>query len=450
MPDDSMPLSVDAVLSLAPDPASAKAARGLVSPAQWPTLGVNDAAVWGECQGSGAKPYQTQVDLAGPAFRCSCPSRKFPCKHGLALMLLRAEQGTLFKIGDAPAWVSEWLASRVDKAQKKEEREQTRAAAPADAEAAATRERQREAQRWARIEGSAQELQRWLADQIGTGLGVRSPAQRAVWQTMAARLVDAQAPGLGQRLREATEGLGQGADWPERTLRRLGLLQLACDAISRRETLPEDVQADLRLLVGWPIDKAEVLATGPRVRDHWTVLGVAAEERDDKLTERRAWLQGERSGRRALLLDHAHGGRGFDQPWFAGTGLEATLVGFPGASAQRALVDEPGPLASDPVWPTTTVAQEWASVAARVAACPWVSLHPMVLPGLVPLQADGAWWGVAEGRAWPLAANPAVGWSLLAHAGGAPLTLMGEWDGERLRPLTAWGAQGLWQWSTGE
>jgi uncharacterized Zn finger protein len=25
------------------------------------------------------------VDLSGPAFRCTCPSRKFPCKHGLAL-----------------------------------------------------------------------------------------------------------------------------------------------------------------------------------------------------------------------------------------------------------------------------------------------------------------------------------------------------------------------------
>ena len=39
-------------------------------------------------RGAGKTPYQVSVDLTGPAFRCSCPSRKFPCKHGLALLLL--------------------------------------------------------------------------------------------------------------------------------------------------------------------------------------------------------------------------------------------------------------------------------------------------------------------------------------------------------------------------
>jgi hypothetical protein len=112
---------------LAPDAASAKAARGLTGATQWPVRGHNEAAVWGECQGSGAKPYQTQVDLGGPAFRCSCPSRKFPCKHGLALLLMRAENATGFGSGEPPAWVADWLASRVQRAQKSEARETERA-----------------------------------------------------------------------------------------------------------------------------------------------------------------------------------------------------------------------------------------------------------------------------------------------------------------------------------
>ena len=86
-----MVLTIDEVLALAPDAASAKSARGLTSTGQWPLLGSDASSVWGECQGSGARPYQTQVDLSGPAFKCSCPSRKFPCKHGLALMLIRAQ-----------------------------------------------------------------------------------------------------------------------------------------------------------------------------------------------------------------------------------------------------------------------------------------------------------------------------------------------------------------------
>ncbi|MGH3171654.1 MAG: SWIM zinc finger family protein, partial [Trebonia sp.] len=69
---------------LAPDGSSARAARGLAKAAPWTGTGATDDAVWGLCQGSGANPYQTVVDLTGPAYKCSCPSRKFPCKHGLA------------------------------------------------------------------------------------------------------------------------------------------------------------------------------------------------------------------------------------------------------------------------------------------------------------------------------------------------------------------------------
>jgi SWIM zinc finger len=49
--------------------------------------------VWGLCAGSGKRPYQTVVDLTGPAYKCSCPSRKFPCKHALALLLNWADDG---------------------------------------------------------------------------------------------------------------------------------------------------------------------------------------------------------------------------------------------------------------------------------------------------------------------------------------------------------------------
>ncbi len=43
----------------------------------------------GECKGSGKSNYITSVDFIepdAPVCRCSCPSRQFPCKHGLALL----------------------------------------------------------------------------------------------------------------------------------------------------------------------------------------------------------------------------------------------------------------------------------------------------------------------------------------------------------------------------
>jgi len=431
-----MLLTMEGVLALAPDDSSAKAAKGLTSPAKWPLLGADERAAWGECQGSGTKPYQTQVDFNGPAFRCSCPSRKFPCKHGLALLLMRSQDGSLFREGSAPAWVDEWLASRGEKAQKKELKQLERATAPVDPQAA----ERREAQRWQRIEGAAQELRRWLSDQLACGLGSLTSEQTRGWQTMAARMVDAQAPGLGQRVRDAAEGVRQGEDWPERTLHRLGLLQLACDALARRPQLSESVQADLRVVAGWPQDKAEVLAQGERVADRWTVLGTIHEEREAKLVERRAWLHGERSGRRAWLLDHAFGGKGFEQAWVTGTCVEASMVFFPGASSLRALA-EPSPEApSAPHWPRAAPGEEWRSVAARVAACPWVGLHPFVIDGAVPVRAGTRTLAVAGGRALPLLLGDADTWSLLAASGGHALQLFGEWDGRALRPLTAWRA----------
>src|SRR3954471_17515194 len=81
------------VLALAPDPQAVRAARALTSLRTWADLGCTEALVWGKCQGTAKDPYQVTVDLNEPAFRCTCPSRKFPCKHALALLLLWVEHG---------------------------------------------------------------------------------------------------------------------------------------------------------------------------------------------------------------------------------------------------------------------------------------------------------------------------------------------------------------------
>lgn len=108
-------LTREQVLALAPDAASAKAAAGLATDAKWSLLGADAEVLWGECQGSGAKPYQTQVDLIALVSRGSCPSRKFPCKHGYADGNPRCVPGT------RPAWVEKWMQGRRERAARKEE-----------------------------------------------------------------------------------------------------------------------------------------------------------------------------------------------------------------------------------------------------------------------------------------------------------------------------------------
>lgn len=489
-----MELSAESVLALAPDAASAKAATGLIKPAKWPALGANDAAVWGECQGSGSKPYQTQIDLSGPTFKCSCPSHKFPCKHGLALLLLRAKDASLFTSDTPPAWVADWLNARTERVQKKQDKQREKVASAAAPPTAAALKSI--AQRWAGIDAGVGELQQWLLDQVSRGLGSLSPESRWAWQTMSARLVDAKAPGLGQRVNYAADGLMQGADWPEKTLRRLGLLQLACEAISRRGALSEAAQTDLRIMLGWPLEKETVLAQSPGVQDRWQVIGLIQEERDNNMHERRVWLRGEQTGHYALLLEHAFAGRGFEQSWLCHGVHQATLAFYPSAAPLRALVvsstAEIGPVAAatptlasvpepasaptepaariavasapasvsvstpaaaptEPAAPSASAAlspgQTWTALAQRIAANPWIPLHPLHCHGATPCR-DGDSFGLDWGGKYlPLTLNETQGWALLALSGGRPLSVMGEWNGEALRPLSASSPEGVWNWS---
>src|SRR5262249_25070459 len=53
----------------------------------------------GACHGSGKTAYDVSVDFAdaaAPVGRCTCPSRKFPCKHCIGLLLAYLEAPTSF------------------------------------------------------------------------------------------------------------------------------------------------------------------------------------------------------------------------------------------------------------------------------------------------------------------------------------------------------------------
>jgi len=204
-----MTLDANQILALAPDPASAKAGSQLSAAHHWSNLGKSDVALWGECQGSGKTPYKTQVDLNGPAFKCTCPSRKFPCKHGLGLYLLKAAEPALFKDSTEPQWVSDWLESR----QARQERKTDTAAAAGtqDPALAAAQARKCEEKREDKVDAGMRELQTWLHDLAREGLAsVRSRGQ-GPWDAIAARMADAQAAPLSRRLRRAGGLLYQSA-----------------------------------------------------------------------------------------------------------------------------------------------------------------------------------------------------------------------------------------------
>lgn len=434
-------LTTDQILALSPDDSSAKAARGLLAPAKWPTLGFSEIAIWGECQGSGSKPYQVIIDPGGPAFKCSCPSRKFPCKHGLALYLLLAQKKSNFTSStDAPVWVEEWLTVRIERSTKQAAQQEAKASGtPPDPEAAA----KREAKRLHRMITGARDLELWMADLVRQGIADLPAKPVSFWRDASARLVDAQASGLANAVRQLELSVSSGDGWQKRTLMQMGRMQLITDAMQRLDTLPEMLAIEAKSVAGWIWVKEEVLAAGDPVEDTWWVQGVSHDE-NEKLRERRVWLYGGRSQRQALLLDFSHGQRHYDHSFLPGTSIDATLAFFPGAHPLRALMIAPPetshttpPVPENGSWETAL-----GAVATAIGRCPWIQRLPLALHAATPAIHNGGWLALdPDSRAVPLRVSEADGWQLLALSGGHPLSIFGEWLGDCWRPLSAWQAK---------
>ncbi|HWB05224.1 MAG TPA: SWIM zinc finger family protein [Verrucomicrobiales bacterium] len=427
-------LTVPQVLALSPDDASAKAARGLVKPAKWVTLGAAETGLWGECQGSGAKPYQVMVDASGFGTKCSCPSRKFPCKHGLALMLMHAE-GTGKFAGDPPVWFSEWLSGRKERAEKQAAKKEAAAEAPPPDPAKAAK---RQEARLDRMRAGASWLGLWMRDLVREGLADLPSRPSSFWRETAARMVDAQTPGLGRRVEEMESLLYSGTDWPVKLLAAMGRTQLLLDALEKFDALPAGLQADVRTALGWAQEKDAAL-TGEKVEDLWTVNAVVYEE-NGPLHERRVWLSGNRTGRAALLLDFSHGGRKFEMPFVHGTQMEAALTYFPAAAPLRAVPGEmKGPAAAAAgLAGGGSFGEALEGISGRMAANPWLQRHPVALRG-AKVRREGTAWGMQDsaGADVPVRLPEAGGWMLAAVSGGEPVDVFGEWAGGVLYPLTA-------------
>ncbi len=429
-------LTSEQILALAPDPSSAKAGKGLASQRKWSNLGHNTQVVWGECQGSGKEPYRTQVDVAELSFRCSCPSRKFPCKHGLGLLLLHAGTESTVPELAPPDWVEEWIAKRKLKAERKEQLSATDGdAGDGQARKATAASARQQGERHKRIDKGLNDLDLWLRDLIRNGLASAQSQPHTYWETMAARMVDAQALGVARLIRDMAGIPVSGSGWHERLLEAIGLLQLLLDGYSRLDTLPAPLQADVRSLIGFTIKQEDLLGE-PGLHDQWHIWGQRIDE-EDRLQVQRIWLYGEQTGLTALILDFAHQGQPLNRSLMPGTCLEAELVFFPSAYPQRALLKQrlSAPQQLSMTSGYRSIDEMLTAYTVALACNPWLGRFPAQLENVIPVRHDA--WILCDmnGQAIPL--HPAFDHPLrlLALSGGHPVWLFGEWDGATLLPL---------------
>jgi hypothetical protein len=428
--------TTEQILALAPDASSAKAGQGLATARKWVTLGADEQTAWGLCQGSGKNPYQTEIDLTEPAFHCSCPSRKFPCKHGLGLFLLLATQSAAFKEKEPPDWVVEWLTSRAKRAETRAEKQAKAEAGEKVVDEAA--QAKRAASREAKVAAGMQELELWLRDIARGGLAAVQSQPPQFWERMAARLVDAQASGIARMTREMAGIPASGEGWESRLLERMSRLYLLIEGFKRVNDLPPPEQADVRASIGWTQNQDD-LSRETVVSDRWLVLGQRVEE-EERLRAQRIWLWGEQNGRAALILNFAHGHQPLDASFITGTVIEAELIFYPGAYTLRAIVKQRHGASAAPerISGYAKIADGRQAFASAMAANPWLEVFPMPLLNVTPLRRGDEWFvRDAEDRVLKIAPRFESGWTMLALSGGRAIDVFGEWDGDHFWPLSA-------------
>jgi hypothetical protein len=505
------------VVALAPDAASAAAARRLALPAQWSDTGCDERAVWGRYRGTGAEPYEVAVELEEAASRCSCLSRKSPCKHALGLLLLWSAHAVLDDVARPPS-VGRWLRRRSKvpapaavavpaplgpSPSGSEEATGAPSTAPDRVPAArlgtevggsagragggaATDEPlaqgagdvadgvaeelddgpahdravdpvpegdglppelgRRVAERAARVAAGLGELDRWLADQVRTGLADAGLDRPEPWEAMAARLVDAQAGSMANRLRRLAVRVAATPDHHELVVAELGLLHLLARGGRRTVHLPGPLADAVRAAVGWTVRQDDVRAQPP-ITDRWLVAG-RSDVQEDRIVVRRTWLRGMRSGRWAMVLAFAAYGQALDGGLPVGADVDADVHFYPSARPLRALLGvvhagprlaEVDPGAPPIPLPAVGLAQACDEAGAALAAEPWLERWPVAVRA-APALHGGRWVLADADGSLPVApdaqASPGL-MDLIALSGGRPLALTAEWTADGVVPLAA-------------
>ncbi|MGC3953854.1 MAG: SWIM zinc finger family protein [Propionicimonas sp.] len=416
---------VDRVMALAPDSASQVAGRKLATPKPWSDIGWAGTLLWGSCQGSGRTPYQVAIELTGPTYKCSCPSRKFPCKHVLALLFLWAE-GQVAEGGGLSEFASEWAAKK----QAKETSPETDEPAEQTPEQRAQAEA-RAAQRAERVAAGLAELDRWLADQLTIGLVSTTTGGFQAADQMAARMVDAQAPGVASRLRELPR---TGSGGFERLLGELALIRLLITA--NAADLADDQRATVRNHLGYSVPRSVALANPP-VSDHWLVTGMKDAD-TDQVSTRRVWLLGRTTGRTALVLSFATAGGTLDNSLLPGMVVDADLHFYPGRPQVRAAVGERRAELELGDWrpdggDVAAARRIWRDA---LTADPWLTEWPVALVGT--LHARPSWtFRDGSGDTVPVIGGPNDLAQFLALAGPHPTLWFGEIGPDGFAPTSA-------------
>jgi hypothetical protein len=465
-----MNISLETIQELAPDQASLDAAKKLLKPATWPLRGQSESVntIWGTCQGSGANPYYTMADVVDLGYKCTCPSRKFPCKHVLALYWQFAENPDAFSKNEPPEWVNDWLARRrkgaksdtMDEAEKPKAAKNIHRAGdePVNGELSPEETAKREAVQAKRaaqikadteagIQDSLNEFEQWIADQLRAGIGSFIQEINERCRRIAARLVDAKAANLASRMDELPARiLSLHAEQQALSvMNELGRLVLLCEAWFAD---PDD--PDVRRSICRTETREQVLEDAAAIHKTgiWEAIGEKIETRRDGLISHTTWLLlvSEPTPCFAVLQDFYPAATGKRQTG-AGIGRQfsAELAYYPSRSPLRAFIVQQTEQPQDaPLLPWPISQESHASQhIARLKALPWQEESPVILGSgrILHDRGGAAWWCSNQGRQTLQLSNRELNPLLSGCELASAFMVWNGEQGEILRAQTArWGA----------
>jgi len=237
-------ISESIVDAMAPNANAAGNARGLLLKGKLSDLRVDaeGTLIFCSCKGSGKSDYQTSVDFlepGNPVPRCSCPSRQFPCKHALALMLAYCAGKSAFSVAEIPEDVASKREKAAKRAEKRKEKEDT-PAKPRKVNKSALKKKIA-----VQLEG-LELLEKIVRGVLKSGMGNVTPRTFKEMEEQAKRLEDSYLPGARNALRGFINLFrSPDGDWLGEPTEKERVYTLALDHLGRLKALRDRGRAYL-------------------------------------------------------------------------------------------------------------------------------------------------------------------------------------------------------------
>ncbi|MDA9774524.1 SWIM zinc finger domain-containing protein, partial [Saprospiraceae bacterium] len=301
----------------------------------WLSFGHSSRVMWGSIKGSGSKPYNVQIDVKELAYKCSCPSRQFPCKHALALMLLYSKVANA-KGQEEPEDVAKWIDKRRNKSAPKPEVELTDKELDKRKDAQAKRQEDRSIL----VNAGIAELELWLKDLLRSGLLELPNKPAKFYHSMAARMIDAKASGLAGWIKALSKlDFSDQEVWLNDACEIIAKLNLIIQSWKKKDQLTPEWLASIKNLIGWSQSPKALQSDKDAlaIRDYWLVIG-QEREKSEEIIIQRTWLYGLREQRTMLDLTFGTPFSPLQNSFVVGKILKAEVAFFESQFPQRGVV----------------------------------------------------------------------------------------------------------------